>query len=259
MSTRPCLVAGLLLLAIGAPVTLAETVPAADEAHRVYLDDIVPATGERSAIRLYLRAELPSGRALTRPEPGRLSLRDNGIPIEADEIELTTIGETRLGTAAVLVLDSSRSMRGQPFDRAKYAALGQLDQMGEFDQLAVVVFNDEIEVVGDFGTPRETLRERIAALSVQKQTLAKRVWDGVSRGLELIDASRDALPRRVFMIVFSDGRDSGSDASPDSLLETAVGGPNRARTPIFSIGFMGFGSAGLEGLERFSQVTGAAI
>jgi hypothetical protein len=38
-----------------------------------------------------------------------------------------------------------------------------------------------------------------------------------------------------------------------------VGGPNRARTPIFSIGFMGFGSAGLPGLERLSRGTGAEM
>ncbi|MBW2294756.1 MAG: FHA domain-containing protein [Deltaproteobacteria bacterium] len=259
MIPPPCLLAGLFLLAIGAAATLAETVPEADEVQRVYLDEIVPRKGENPAIQLYLRAESSSGRAVTRPDPSRFSIRDNGTPIEPAEIEITTIGQARLGTAAVLILDSSRSMRGQPFDRAKQAALAQLDQMGELDEVGVVSFNDEVEVVGDFGTPRETLRERIAALSVQKKTLAKRVWDAVDRGLELIDGSREALPQRIFIIVFSDGRDSGSDASPSSLLDAAAGDPNRARIPIFSVGFMGFGSAGLAGLDRLSQGTGAAM
>lgn len=133
MISPPCLLAGLFLLAIGAAATLAETVPEGDEVQHVYLDEIVPRTGENPAIQLYLRAESSSGRAVTRPDPGRFSIRDDGTPIEPAEIELTTIGDARLGTAAVLILDSSRSMRGQPFDRAKQAALDQLDQMGELE------------------------------------------------------------------------------------------------------------------------------
>jgi Mg-chelatase subunit ChlD len=226
---------------------------------RVYLDDIVPATGDGSSLRLYLRVETSSGESLTGLDAEQVSIRDNGIAVEPDQIEITTINEARRGTAVVLVLDSSRSMRGRPFDRAKHAALEFTTRMGEDDQIAVVTFHDEVAVVGDFGTPREVLRERIAALSVQKKTLAKRVWDGAAKGLELIGNSRHALPRRVFMIVFSDGRDSGSEASPDALLARALGGPSIPRTPIFSVGYMGFGSAGLAGLRELSEGTGAEM
>lgn len=237
-----------------APVPTESTDPG-----RVYLDDIVPATGDGSKLRLYLRVETSSGESLTDLDPEQLSIRDNGTAIEPQRIELTTIDAARRGTAVVLVLDSSRSMRGRPFDRAKHAALEFITRMGEDDQIAVVTFHDEVAVIGDFGTPREVLREHIAALSVQKKTLSKRVWDGAAKGLELIANSRHALPRRVFMIVFSDGRDSGSNASPDALLRSALGGPNTPRTPIFSVGYMGFGSAGLAGLSELSEGTGAEM
>jgi Mg-chelatase subunit ChlD len=251
--------AGWCLLTIGTESADAEDLRGVGGAHRVYLDDIIPPSSESLKNRLYVRAESSSGRPLIDLDPDQIVIFDNGTAIEANQIEVTTIEQARRGTAAVLVLDTSLSMRGPAFDRSKQAALRYLEQMGESDQIAIISFNDDVEVIGDFGTPRETLQERITALGVQKKTLAKRVWDGVRRGLELVGASRDALPRRVFMIVFSDGRDSASKAPPESLLEAAVGGPGRARTPIFSYGFMGFGDAGLDGLEQMSQRTGASM
>lgn len=223
------------------------------------IDDIVPPTNSGGALRLYLRVEAPDGGALTALKSTALTIRDNGLVVESDRIALATVGETRRGTAAVLLLDTSRSMRGKPFEQAKHAALEYLERMGELDQVAVVAFNDGVEVVGDFGTEHEVLAKSIATLAVQKQTLAKRVWDGASLGIELIDKSRDALPRRSFMIVFSDGRDSGSTDAPATVLSRALGGANQPRIPIYSVGYMGFGDAGLPGLNELSTGTGAKL
>lgn len=226
---------------------------------RVFLDDVVFPIADDDTVRLYFRVEAPGGGGLAPLGPADIVVRDNDRRVAPEELDLSTIGNARRGTAAVLVLDGSRSMRGQPFDQAKRAALRYLDQMGERDRVAVIAFDDTIHEVADFGTPVEDVRKRIALLQVAKKTLSKRVWDAATEGLALIVRSREALPRRVFMIVFSDGRDSGSQASPSSLLATALGGANLGRTPIFSVGYMEFGGAGLPGLDEVSTGTGAKL
>ncbi|MFT5696968.1 MAG: Mg-chelatase subunit ChlD [Myxococcota bacterium] len=257
--TRAFLLVAAIVFAAPAEIARAEALSNAQDLGHLLIDDIVPPANSGGALRLYLRVEAPDGTALTALKSTALTIRDNGQLVDPRRVELTTVGETRRGTAAVLLLDTSRSMRGKPFEQAKHAALEYLERMGELDQVAVVAFNDEVAVVGDFGTEPEVLAKSIATLAVQKQTLAKRVWDGASLGLELIDKSRNALPRRIFMILFSDGRDSGSTNAPTTILQRALGGPNQARTPIYSVGYMGFGDAGLPGLDQLSTGTGASL
>jgi hypothetical protein len=84
------------------------------------------------------------------------------------------------------------------------------------------------------------------------------VWDGASKGLELLRSRPDDLPRRSFVILFSDGRDSNSIQSLAEVIDLANGGPNEARIPIFTVGYSGFGGRGLEDLEALSSDTGAS-
>ena len=225
---------------------------------RVQLDDVVPAPAGEPSVELYLRVETIIGEPVDQLRPSNLAIRDNGEIVDPSRIELELLSESGLGTCSVLVLDTSRTMNGEPFDQARAAALRFLEQMGDFDQVAIVSFDDDVEVVSDFGAPRTQARFALEELGVQPKTLSKLVWDGAARAVELLRLRPAGLPRRAFVILFSDGRDSNSLHSLEEVSDLARGGPNEARAPIFTIGYSRFGGSGLESLEQLAQATGAS-
>jgi uncharacterized protein YegL len=225
---------------------------------RVYLDEIVPAPEGALQVQIYLRAETLIGEPLHQLGPSMLSIRDNGEIIDSALVELSLLAEAGVGTSAVLVLDTSRTMRGAPFDEAKAAALKFLDQMSEFDHVAVVAFDDDVRVVSEFGSPRTQTQISIEELEIQPKTLSKLVWDGAEKGVELLRERPEDLPRRAFVILFSDGRDSNSVHALSEVIDIARGQQGEGRIPIFTIGYSRFGGTGLENLDELSLGTGAS-
>jgi Mg-chelatase subunit ChlD len=225
---------------------------------RVYLDDVIPSpTGQRD-VQLYLRAETLIGEPIHQLTSSTLAIRDNEEIVDKALVDIQMLSEAGLGTSAVLVLDTSRTMQGEPFTQARDAALDFLDRMGEFDHVAVVSFDDDVRVAADFTLPRTQTRLALEELQVQPKTLSKLVWDGAYKAVELVRSRPANLPRRSFVILFSDGRDSNSMHALDGLIDLAQGGPGEGRTPVFTIGYSRFGGAGLQNLDELAHRTGAS-
>lgn len=187
-----------------------------------------------------------------------LSIRDNGEIVDTKTVGLSLLSEAAVGTSAVLVLDTSRTMSGAPFEEAKASALEFLERMGEFDHVAVVSFDDDVRTVSDFGAPRTQTRIAIEELEIQPKTLSKLVWDGAEKALELLRKRPVDLPRRAFVILFTDGRDSNSVHALSEVIDIARGEQGEGRIPIFTIGYSRFGGTGLENLDDLSTGTGAS-
>ncbi len=247
----------LLFIATAAAGARAESFEL-DRVGRVFIDDVVAAPNEERVVDLYMRVETSLGDPLDRIGASDLVIRDNGEIIDQQEVVVQRLSEARAGISAVLVIDTTRSMRGEPFEKAREAALAFLDRTGEFDHVAVVSFDDDVTVVSDFGAPRTQLRVALEELEVRPKTLSKVVWDGALKAIELLRARDSTLPRRAFVILFSDGRDSGSVVDLEEVLHAAEGDRETARVPIFTIGYSAFGGSGFEDLDRLAHGTTAS-
>ncbi len=225
---------------------------------RVYLDDVVVSPDGGRNVELYLRVETLIGEPVDQLTADAVSIRDDESLVDPAGIRLERLAELGEGTSSVLVLDTSRTMKGDPFDQAKAAALEFLERMGEFDHVAIVSFADDVRVVTDFGAPRNETRLALEQLEVEPKTLSKKVWDGAIRAVELLRSRPATLPRRGFVIVFSDGRDSSSVSGLQEVIELAQGRAGQGRTPVFTVGYSRFGGAGLENLDGLAHGTGAA-
>lgn len=79
-----------------------------------------------------------------------------------------------------LVLDRSGSMSGPPLAMAKEAALAVLEQLDERDRIALVAFDDEIDLLQPVEpvTPRlrSVLRNRLARLEARASTALHEAW-----------------------------------------------------------------------------------
>jgi hypothetical protein len=223
---------------------------------RLHLDDIHPGVGGEREVELYLRALTRYGDPVEHLKPVDLEVREDGEKIDRGEVSVTTLVETGRGVAAVLAIDVSRTMSGQAFQRSKRAALNFLERLGSYDRVAIVAFGGTTEVVASFRAAKGEARQRLEVLEVDRESLSTVLYDGVYRAVELIRQEPD-LPRRSFVIVFSDGKDTGSTHTLEQAINLSQGGPGEARILVFSIGYAQFGVQGLDVLRRLSEETGA--
>src|SRR3990170_7360789 len=86
-----------------------------------------------------------------------------------------------LGIAATLAFDVSGSMEGLPLEQAKEAGKALVDQLGLEDQVAILAFADEVQVVQPFTRSREALASAIDRLTAGGNTA---LYEAVSRSFE---------------------------------------------------------------------------
>ncbi len=223
---------------------------------RVQLDDVHPGAGGEKVVDLYFRAQGEQGQPIENLRRVDVEVREDLRRVSSDDIvRMTTLEDAGLGVTCVLALDTSRTMIGQPFERAKSAALRFLDRLGTGDALAIVTFASTVEVVASFADSQPSARDRLGGIEIDQNAMSTVFYDGIYQAAELVRHGFD-LPRRAFVIVFSDGRDGGSTRPLDQVIALAKGGGSEPRIPIFTVGYAGRGGGGLEVLQNLAAETG---
>jgi Ca-activated chloride channel family protein len=134
---------------------------------------------------------------------------------------------TKKKATVVLVLDISGSMHGDKLRGATEAAARFIERLEPEDEVVVVAFNSEPAVLAAPGLARDvaedlaqTVRELIAGGGTA-------LYDGICQATELVSqlrARHDAAadPRLYGIVVLSDGQDSGSQKTLNTMLATCL-------------------------------------
>lgn len=137
-----------------------------------------------------------------------------------------------------LVIDRSGSMSGEKIEHAREAALMALDRLGARDALAVVAFDDQVDVVSHASRledDRAAIRHRIERIRPGGSTA---LYAGVSQGLRELRAFFDPYQvNRVILI--SDGHANVGPSSPEALAELG----REAGRDAMSVTTIGLGAA----------------
>lgn len=228
-----------------------------EDVEYVLLDDVHPGVGGEGVVDVYFRAltryrlPVPDLRAVD------VALLQDGQRVGPARVtSLRRLDEAELGVACVVALDVSRTMMGTPFEEARQAALRLVERLSPADRAAVVAFSNRVEMVAGFDDERSELAEQLAALEPHTDAMSTRLYDAIYAAARLLRGNA-TLPRRAFVVLFTDGRDGGSERSADEVVQLAGGGPAEPRIPIFTIGYTGRGQDGLAALRRLSSQTGA--
>ena len=148
-----------------------------------------------------------------RPVPGLriedFELRDNGV---IQRIRSVTREEAPLD--AVLVLDRSDSLAGEPLQHLREAARTLAAHLSPQDNASLLTFSHEVTRPARLSADRAALG---AALDAVTASGATALFDAVYTALIL----RGHSPNRTMILVFSDGLDTASWMPPSTVVEFA--------------------------------------
>lgn len=158
--------------------------------------------------------------------------------IHVDHVPTKTTVDREPLTLAV-VLDRSGSMQGEKIATAKRAALSVLDRLEERDQVAVVVFDDKIDVVHSTApvtaTVKANIRKALEPIQARANTALHEGW---LTGCKAI--ASDSLPKRGLARCFllTDGIANVGITDPEQIASEAAGIREHAGigTSTFGIG-----------------------
>lgn len=155
--------------------------------------------------QLYVTASYAAGRVidLTRAD---FRVLDNGV-----EQKLVTLGRGDLPLTAVLLLDSSESMRGERFEAALRGAKAFGSEMRELDEAALLLFSDQLLHATPFTNDTDELLAPLAGIVAGGNTA---INDHLYLALKLLDTRQG---RRV-VVLFSDGADLHSVLGMEEVL-----------------------------------------
>jgi len=128
--------------------------------------------------------------------------------------------EERAPLALAVVLDTSGSMYGEKIEQARKSVLDLIRDMRDDDQIAVVRYSDEAELIqplARLGDVRAELNARIHHLEAEGGTAIPR---GLSSGLRTLEEATRGRVKRVVLI--SDGLDS-SRLEAERLAQVSFG------------------------------------
>lgn len=153
-------------------------------------------------------------------------------------VELTapvpTTSEPRQPATLQIVLDRSGSMGGERLEGARRALLALVDRLDPMDNLGIVAFDDEVQVVVPAGplTDKASVKAAIAGIHAGGST---DLSAGYLRGLQ--EARRVAGPTGATLLLISDGHANAGVRDPDVLGRLAA----EAHTNSVTTSTVGFG------------------
>ena len=210
-----------------------------------------PISGELAYnVDLYLSILDEEGQPVQNLTQSDFSLSEDG---QTRQIELVEVAaDTPI--SLVLLLDTSGSMTGPKLTSAIEAATRFIQRLSSQDQVAVVTFDNETDIVSEFSsdfTGMERQLEDIEATPDGETCLYDATY-------EAIDLANTLPPGRRAVLVLTDGRDelqngnSCSTYTVDDVIDHATGGAGGV--PVYTLGLGGSIDQGT--LERLALLTG---
>jgi tight adherence protein B len=201
---------------------------------------IVEAGGAAYPSKAYILA-LPKAQSLSRSD---LRVTENGQPVQG--VAVTHQGTAGNQTAVVLALDASASMQGRPIEDGVAAARAFVTHMTDGEQVAVVTFNDKVNVIQPFSSDRNKV---LAALdTVPKLAVGTKIYDALDSSARMIS---DAGVTNGSVVLLSDGTDVGSKATRAQVLDEL----KSQHVRVFPVGLSSpqFNRKGLQGIATASR------
>lgn len=153
----------------------------------------------------------------------RFRVQQDGVQVA--DFQVSNVDAVQDPLAMVVAIDISGSMKGEPLEKAKAAAANFVGRFDAADQVALIKFDDRIELVHDFTADKSAIIGAIDSLRSRNDTA---LYDVIAQSVERLTA----LQGRRAVIVLTDGRDTASTKQVGNAIAVA----NGANIPVFVVG-----------------------
>ncbi|MCB1058413.1 MAG: VWA domain-containing protein [Acidobacteria bacterium] len=227
----------------------------AAEVRRFAVNHAAQVGSDPPRVRVYLDLLDAEGKPVDGVETQDLSASLGEQPVQLAPLE--PFAETGEGVAYIFLVDISRSLDGERFDRIRAALDEWIDQLEPKDRAAILAFGEESRLVADFTDDSAALHAALASLGPTDSLTV--IHRALRDALEL-GQRRDAdLPLRRVLVLLTDGRDEGSGLALEDVLLELRENP----LPIYAIGYSRLRepqrSQYLEVLQRLASNSGGAF
>jgi Mg-chelatase subunit ChlD len=211
-------------------------------------------------VQMYLRTFDDRMQPLVNLNELNIGLMVQGRPYDPMKRQygIQSIRQRQEATRSVLVIDASKSMRGQPFDASLRAAVRFIESKRPQDEVAVLAIRDTkegYELVSNFERDPKALARRIADIRADGQHT--RLYDSIGAAMQMCAMSAQGSVTSsnyvvsCSVVVFSDGRDEGSSVSRDELM-TRISGLS-IPIPIYALAYSRTDPSYFKNLEAISK------
>lgn len=132
---------------------------------------------------------------------------------EIEDFETSFIYRSNDWLDIVIAIDRSGSMKGEPFEKSKIAAIDLLRQLSASDKVAFLAYDDKVDLWVDFTRDKKFIINKIKSLKTRKDTA---FYDALSLSLDKLGKS--SSPRKV-IFSFTDGKDTSSQIKIKDLIK----------------------------------------
>lgn len=153
----------------------------------------------------------------------RFRVQQDGVQVA--DFQVSNVDAVQDPLAMVVAIDISGSMKGEPLEKAKAAAANFVGHFDAADHVALIKFDDRIELVHDFTADKSAIIGAIDSLRSRNDTA---LYDVIAQSVERLTA----LQGRRAVIVLTDGRDTASTKQVGNAIAVA----NGANIPVFVVG-----------------------
>ncbi len=201
------LIAGLAVwLALGTTASWA-----APSAYRLAVHGVDTSKYPEVRVQVTMPAEL-LGDASVEPE---FTVSENGQPVR--DVKASVVDADTRPTDIVLVIDTSGSMKGEPIEDAKAAALAFVRALDGRANIAVISFSSKPSIKSGYTTDEARLVSAISGLRASGETA---VYDALVSASRLGRTSSDS---QRSIVLLSDGGDTVSVSTIDSAIKALRG------------------------------------
>jgi len=151
----------------------------------------------------------------------------------ASILSVTPFETSGEGVAYVFLIDVSLSLTAVQFQQMQQVLAKWIDGLDANDRGAVLTFGDEVKVVEDFTTSKDSLKSTVQKLRPADHTT--RLYGGLAAAMDLARRRDKDLPTRRVVVLLSDGEnDSVGGLTKEELLERG----REQRLPLYAIGYL---------------------
>lgn len=210
-----CVCAAVLALCAVGP-SLPGVALAKGDPSGVIVQDVDLAQYPRVSLEVVVPASLSKGGTPV------FSVTENGRDVEVLKASVKQVDQS---IDAVLVLDTSGSMKGRALEAAKRAASAFIAELQPPSRAALVVFSDRPKVLVPTTSDKASLERAVQGIDAEGETA---LYDAVALALRQVSSKGGSQPA---VVVLSDGADTRSRASLTGVLQQI----KAANVPVLAV------------------------